>query len=296
MKLTKQIKTILPLAAFAGLAVTTTPVHAAWTPANLTTELWYDGSDTGTITEIAGAVSQWDDKSGNGNNLAQLEVTDRPTTGTNTIGGLNVIYADSTEWMNSTRAAGKYTSDKVAIFEVLSVDNYTGVGSEIIDSASTVNDYQDINNGLFDYSGSTGYRIGAKSVMSLPTAGTPYLFGSVFDGTNHINYRDGTAGTTVASTGNFAWDEFYINSRVNNNVVSSAGARNFGEIIMVVDGITDADREKIEGYLAWKWDLVDNLPADHTYKTDGSLFAIPEPSTTALLGLGGLALILRRRK
>ena len=35
-----------------------------WTPAYLLTEAWYDAADLATITEAAGAVSQWDDKSG----------------------------------------------------------------------------------------------------------------------------------------------------------------------------------------------------------------------------------------
>ena len=42
----------------------------------------------------------------------------------------------------------------------------------------------------------------------------------------------------------------------------------FGE---VVGGAANPDSdittvEKIEGYLAWKWGLVDNLPSDHPYK------------------------------
>ena len=69
-----------------------------------------------------------------------------------------------------------------------------------------------------------------------------------------------------------------------------------GEIVVVNGQLSAADRAKMEGYYAWKWDMVDTLPSGHTYKTDGSIFAVPEPSSTALLGLGGLALILRRRK
>ena len=33
--------------------------------------LWLDASDSSTITEVSGAVSQWDDKSGNGNHVSQ---------------------------------------------------------------------------------------------------------------------------------------------------------------------------------------------------------------------------------
>jgi hypothetical protein len=39
-----------------------------------------------------------------------------------------------------------------------------------------------------------------------------------------------------------------------------------GEIIMV-STIDTVIRQKIEGYLAWKWGLVSNLPSDHPHKS-----------------------------
>ena len=38
-----------------------------------------------------------------------------------------------------------------------------------------------------------------------------------------------------------------------------------GEVIMVQTTDTTT-RQKIEGYLAWKWGLTSSLPADHPYK------------------------------
>lgn len=47
---------------------------------------------------------------------------------------------------------------------------------------------------------------------------------------------------------------------------------------------------------AWRVGIV-GAPADSTYAFDNlEVTAVPEPSSTALLGLGGLALILRRRR
>ena len=36
-----------------------------WTPAELTTHLWFDGADASTISHASNVVSQWRDKSGN---------------------------------------------------------------------------------------------------------------------------------------------------------------------------------------------------------------------------------------
>ena len=40
-----------------------------------------------------------------------------------------------------------------------------------------------------------------------------------------------------------------------------------GEII-IINSVEDSDRQKIEGYLAHKWGLTANLPADHPYKSN----------------------------
>jgi len=38
------------------------------------------------------------------------------------------------------------------------------------------------------------------------------------------------------------------------------------EIVVVQDALGTSDREKLEGYLAWKWGLEGNLPSGHPYK------------------------------
>lgn len=53
--------------------------------------LWLDASDLSTITESSGAVSQWDDKSGNDRHVTQGTAVDQPTTGTRTMNSLNAL-------------------------------------------------------------------------------------------------------------------------------------------------------------------------------------------------------------
>ena len=55
-------------------------------------KLWLDAADASTITTAIGnAVSGWSDKSGTGNDAAQLVVVDQPETNVETQNGLNVI-------------------------------------------------------------------------------------------------------------------------------------------------------------------------------------------------------------
>ena len=59
---------------------------------SLSPALWLDASDLSTITESGGAVSQWGDKSGNGNHATQGTGALQPTTGTHSVNGRNVLY------------------------------------------------------------------------------------------------------------------------------------------------------------------------------------------------------------
>jgi len=49
-----------------------------------------------------------------------------------------------------------------------------------------------------------------------------------------------------------------------------------GEIIIIDGESTTAERQKIEGYLAHKWGQQANLPYDHPYRFDGTLFGYPK--------------------
>lgn len=72
------------------------PVSAIFnfTPLSLKPVVWFDAADTSTITASSNAVSQWNDKSGNGRNITQATSAWQPKSGTKTRNGLNVIEFD----------------------------------------------------------------------------------------------------------------------------------------------------------------------------------------------------------
>lgn len=100
---------------------------AAWTPASLTgLRSWYDASNAASITSSGGAVSQWNDLSGNGYHLVQGTGANQPITGTTTINGLNVIVF-SDDYMDAAIGdiaqpttvyfAGHLTAAKSGVFD-----------------------------------------------------------------------------------------------------------------------------------------------------------------------------------
>ncbi len=97
-----------------------------FSPLDLSPSLWLDASDSSTITQSSGAVSQWNDKSGNGRDVSQATGSRQPVTGTRTIGGLNAIdfasqylkSASSYTLMDAT--TGVYTAFGVFIVDAIS--------------------------------------------------------------------------------------------------------------------------------------------------------------------------------
>lgn len=61
---------------------------------------WFDAADIATITESSGAVSQWNDKSGNNYHLTQGTGASQPGTGSATQNGLNVLTFDGGDHLN----------------------------------------------------------------------------------------------------------------------------------------------------------------------------------------------------
>lgn len=74
--------------------------------------VWYDAADTSSISVSGTAVTQWNDKGSLGLNLTQGTAGNRPTSGTTTLNGKNVITFDGGDvLLNATLASWKFLHD-----------------------------------------------------------------------------------------------------------------------------------------------------------------------------------------
>jgi len=99
-----------------------------FTPLSLQPDLWLDASDTTTITSSSGAVSQWNDKSGNARHMTQSTGINQPITGTRTVNGLNGIdfQSASSHWMTCGDVLDLGTNG-ITIFSVCKFDVMSSV-------------------------------------------------------------------------------------------------------------------------------------------------------------------------
>lgn len=232
----------------------------------------YDASDVNSITESGGAVSQWDDKSGNGYHMKQSNSSLQPT----------------------------YSASDPVLGGFPSISNVDAYKDLIMDQTSTV---QRVYFVAYYYDGVTNTWVSHDALFST-IDGSIRLTGrssgnQVFDGnrtTQNFDYdgttfRNGSTNDTNAQSGGLPiTNEMFVVTAASpqtgqwrllgNSSSWSNWDGGLGELIFT-DGTEGLDvQQKIEGYLAWKWGIEGRLPSYHPYK-----LAAPDvpPSGTVIL-------------
>jgi hypothetical protein len=217
---------------------------------------WLDGADSSSVT-IATGVSQWSDKSGNAKHATQATGSAQPSYASSA-----VTFSATTYLASSLSAANNSES----AFAVVNLPNLTGARAILGTSAAAGREFR--------IDGTTGVlRVNRfsttvqASTEGAPTvaAGADHIVGVVMSqsGTNTF-VVDGTTGTATGAGGAFAASTTQFGR---NTGGADSATMTVKEIIVLSANPTLSQRQKIEGYLAWKWGLQANLPGAHPYKS-----------------------------
>jgi len=272
-----------------------------WTPNELTNiEAWYDGSDSSylydatsggsTVSSDGQTIRRWEDKSGNSVDL---------TTG-NTTKTLRTTKLNSRNYVDSA-SAGLYTAFRklntnvgrntgnLSVIAVAKCDSSGGNkgfyaiyanGSgkkrahvyfdDVVFKYNSIrldSDTQsrtNVNTGFFPTSVNV---LDAGWIISLTTSRfSQQSFRAYINGTNH---RDDTVTGWTGNSSDTTSDVFSIlGGDYESQTFHTSIHGRMAELFVIHDDIAfdDDKREKLEGYLAFKWGLVDKLPVGHTYK------------------------------
>ncbi len=242
-----------------------------WRPTEISTALWLDAEDTSTITLNGSTVSQWADKSGNARNATQATAANQPAYSSS-----NISFVDGSDVLTfgSNDASGTFgygTND----FAILAVVNPTARvstwGSEIL----TQHIYAVRADFTFRIlpAGNLGYGGTNATTIATSSATVALNVKSILEVTRTSNtfqlYINGDAdgvGTSADSIGNGAGASI---GNVFNVVLAGDNAflnGSISEMLVVPTTLSTTNRQKLEGYLAWRWGLQSNLPASHPYK------------------------------
>jgi hypothetical protein len=267
----------------ADLDVGSTP----WTPADLgaSLALWLDADDASTITLNGSNVAQWNDKSGNDHHVIQSTASAQPTYISTGFNSKPTLFFDATDDVLACATTNVSSQGDLfygAAFEMLSnTDNWRPiVGTDT--SENTSNGGTLLLQRMSSRSEIGIHDSGRKDTGNTYAVQVTDLFEPRIATAGRNGGTNGQGGTiTVTATGpsqptyitqaTQTWSTDEVTSRIQiggkqQNQTGWADAY-ISEVIVCNTDLSTQDRQKLEGYLAWKWGLEADLPSGHPYKS-----------------------------
>ena len=237
-----------------------------WSPTSFSgLGLWLDAADSTTVQLAPGTtnVSNWLDKSGNGRTgtaNGTVLYANRAVGGLNTIsftavtnsyirGNISITGITFTCFAVATLSASSKNDSRILSLGVIGSNDYSSAlyAAAICRTGSTNTFY-------------TFRNLSGTSSLSV-TYNVPFLICALYDGTNKSLFIN-SIGTTNGSVGTFNISNYQIGSSFTEEAIFNYGGY-IGEEIVYSNALTTAQRQQVEGYLAWKWGLQTQLPSTH---------------------------------
>lgn len=233
-----------------------------FSPIIMQPKAWWDASDTTTITASSGAVSQWNDKSGNGYNLTQSTGAAQPTTDLNKKNGLNVLKFDGGDVMNYAGTTGMNVGNVtfLGVFEETTTSDNAGF---FVAHANTGNDFDRTDaivnasvtaSHLFETVRQTGNaRVAGGGATPFAVWTSLWTTGSLVARRNrqtlNVTAQTGTWGT---ANGGFVVGGRYLSGAV---AASNRLTGNIGEMVVFDRELTFPEYDFLAAHLMRKWGI-----------------------------------------
>ena len=256
------------------------------TPVTSNLNLWLDASDLSSITKDAGnVVSEWADKGVvNGAQNANAAGLNQPTyvadawgAGRSVVrfnGTSNYMVVDTLTNIGIEALNGEWSMFYVFKYgSVAQSSNWTGGVTKHIGVSNTHIVHS--RAGVADASG---------VIAAVDNSGNPQVYTSIYDNKYIEGWQDGiNRGSTTLSAANnqdFESGQSWKIARAGNAGIY--GDMDIAEILIYDRRLTLAELDQVGTYLEGKWGI--------------DVASIPEPTTVAMLGLGGLISFRRKRR
>lgn len=253
---------------------------ALWDPSYISTDVWLDASNEDNFTlQDTNRVFAWNDLSGNNHHATVVDATDRPTLTSNPAAvyfensGGPVQYMTLGDILKTSNTVG------LTLLMVVRNTNPTSItrliakreGGTSENSWAITPNSSHIARFLYHTTQSnSGGTSDSNRYYIVQTRYTPNGTSSIAQiGVNGIrtNVSFSSTNPTPSST-----PVTLARETVNTTL---AATMYLSELIAVTSALPTSEIEIIEGYLAHKWDLEDNLPANHPYRNEAPLYITP---------------------
>lgn len=243
-----------------------------WTPADDLSSalgLWFDAQDAATITQSAGNVSQWSDKSGANRHAVQATGAAQPAYQATGFDGshpcLSFDYTNAQFLTPPDVSGAGWTAAEIFYVGRRGADPPpAGAATGTFFGTGPAGDgehepWLDSVIYIFGFTNWAQRKTVGNPTQSLANSRILHIRSAPDDWAYSIDGTD--VFTTASNTVSFD-NPIYI-GRSGNAIYSLDGK--IGELIVFNRALTTDERQKVEGYLAWRWGLQVNLPGGHPY-------------------------------
>ena len=243
------------------LGYVSTLTTITFNPTSLTgCQLWLDGADpagTGVVPSNGTVLTSWIDKSGNSRHAT---VVNSHTVVTSAVNSKSVVSYNGSSYSYSSIAANTFPSAMI-IFFVYKVNGAVSYCAPLTRSTGNMGYPIDQYNTARFLNGT-----GLTSAWSHASATSTTLFTQVILGTGNITeFVNGSTTSSLTSTFTYSDSASYVYIGTRDDKVTSFNGYMCEAIVYNNASMTLAQRQQVEGYLAWKWGLQANLPSGHPY-------------------------------
>ena len=230
------------------------PYYTAFSPLSIPTcALWLDAADSTTVTGTT-TVTAWSDKSGNGR---PVTITSAPSYGTTTQNKLKTLAFNNNQ-VTTSIASAVGTGD----FTLIAVwYQSTGGTNTVLSLGTSGSSSQSLGYSATKYN---FYQFGSAQESAYTTSAGSWVIqiGTRISSVKTV-YINGVAGTTPST------DSY--NQTVTTVTIGRGDSfgitGQIGEILVYTGTMGQTDQQKIESYLAQKWNLTAQLPLTHLNTT-----------------------------
>ena len=238
-----------------------------WTPAALgASAIWVDAQATGSVVVNGSAVAQWNDLSGNGRHLTQPNAAIRPALEATGLNGRPAVRFTQDALVNTSVLV---TGSQLAVYAVATMEATSDANARLVSlrNASQALEYDNTSSAvpiwrnvtmISNYVNNNGASVAAANA-------TPYVISSLYRPNMSLHLNGGVPATAIAGAGmNLDTTAGLFVGQANQSVDNNWDGL-LGELLITTD-TTEATRQRVEGYLAHRWGMAANLPANHPYR------------------------------
>jgi hypothetical protein len=113
---------------------------------------------------------------------------------------------------------------------------------------------------------------------------------SWIDGATSNIAINGNAPVTVGSGGAFTINGYTVGNNIATDDPNSPLYGSISEIVVFNIALSKGQRQQIEGYLAWKWEIQAQLPSSHPYKNSAPGKTLPPVTVTGQINIGDVGM------